>query len=267
MPLAIHNNKGGADKEVLEHYEEPAWNNPVVRFFGSDGRELIARKDRVWTGHEHAARMIAALEKAGDPVPAYLLLAREELTPARLESAVFSMACYWKGEAFFGGLEGVRSTSAGWLEGQEVVEVLYDPKVIDLSKLVGEASAKSCANQVWVGAESQLPVARQVAGEGVKVHAGSPRDAKTSDRKFHLRRSSLNLLDLTPLQATRINSDLEARRDARRWLSKRQAALLGKLEALLKRNPEALDGLERPAKLDQLAAYRQRLVLCIRAAR
>ena len=31
IPLAIYNNKGGHDGEVLLMYNEPAWNNPVVR--------------------------------------------------------------------------------------------------------------------------------------------------------------------------------------------------------------------------------------------
>ena len=260
VPLAILNNKGGQDKLILERYEEPSWNNPVVRYFGPDQRELLPRKDRVWSAQGHVARMLLALEAADRKVPGYLRIAAEELNPASLERAVFSMACYWKGEAFFGGLEGVRKTSAGWLEGQEVVEVYYDPQLIALPKLVGEARSNSCANQVWVGDASQLAAARQVAGEKVKVHAGSPREAKLSDRKFHLQRSVLKHLDLTPLQATRINALLERRGDVANLLSPVQRKLLEEIKARLAKDPGALRELERPQSLAELAEYRRALV-------
>jgi hypothetical protein len=259
VPLAIHNNKGGEDKRVLDSYKEPSWNNPVVRFFASDGQELIERKDRAWSAVEHVNRMVLALEKAGKKVPGYLRIAQEELSPAKLERASFSMACYWKGEAFFGGMEGVRSTSAGWLEGNEVVEVLYDPKLIDLSKLITEASSNSCANRVWVADQSQLPAARRVAGDRVKVEAGAPRDAKTSDRKFHLQRSAAKYLDLTPLQATRANSILERRGDLREVISSTQWQLFKDLRKALELNPDALKGIERPTELAKLPAYRSLL--------
>src|SRR6187551_2627078 len=41
IPLAIHNNKSGKDAEVLKQYNEPAWNNPVVRIVDSNGADLV----------------------------------------------------------------------------------------------------------------------------------------------------------------------------------------------------------------------------------
>ena len=32
VPLAVYNNVAGKDAEVLKAFNEPAWNNPVVRF-------------------------------------------------------------------------------------------------------------------------------------------------------------------------------------------------------------------------------------------
>ena len=226
VPLAIFNNKPGEDKVILERYEEPAWNNPVVRYFTGDQRELLERKDRVWGLGQHAERMALALEKAGKQTPKYLDIVRAESTSKELKRAIFSMACYWKGEAFFGGLEAVQRTAAGWLEGQEVVEVFYDPKVMELSDLVRAARAKSCANRVWVTQEDQLAAAQAAAGSQVKVERGSPREAKTSDRKFHLRRSPVQYLDLTPLQATRANSLLEKRASVDAILSPVQRRML-----------------------------------------
>ena len=58
-----------ADTRILKRFKEPAWNFQVVRFIGADGKDIIPRKDRVWTKKGVAARMVAALKKAGRPVP------------------------------------------------------------------------------------------------------------------------------------------------------------------------------------------------------
>jgi hypothetical protein len=71
-PLLIHNNSPGLDAEVLQHYGEPSWSYQVVRFLDAEGRDIIPRKDHVWEAAPLAERMIAALEKAGRPVPGYL---------------------------------------------------------------------------------------------------------------------------------------------------------------------------------------------------
>ena len=38
FPLAIFNNKGGKDRETLNEYNEPSWNNPVVRIVNARGK-------------------------------------------------------------------------------------------------------------------------------------------------------------------------------------------------------------------------------------
>jgi hypothetical protein len=43
VPLAIYNNRGGQDAEVLQRYNEPAWNNPVVKIVDEKGKDLVAR--------------------------------------------------------------------------------------------------------------------------------------------------------------------------------------------------------------------------------
>ena len=43
IPLAIFNNKGGEDRQVLKRYGEPSWNNPVVRITDNNGKDLIKR--------------------------------------------------------------------------------------------------------------------------------------------------------------------------------------------------------------------------------
>jgi|UniRef100_A0A7S4GHZ2 hypothetical protein len=69
IPVAIHNNKPGRDAQVLKRYGEPSWNNPVVRFLDGDGRDILPRRDGVWTAQGIASRMVEALCTMGLPVP------------------------------------------------------------------------------------------------------------------------------------------------------------------------------------------------------
>ena len=39
-PMFVYNNKSGKDAEILRRYDEPAWNNPVVRFLDQAGQEI-----------------------------------------------------------------------------------------------------------------------------------------------------------------------------------------------------------------------------------
>jgi hypothetical protein len=230
VPVAIHNNAGGADRRVLERFGEPAWNNPVVRFVGADGRELIERADGVWSTHGIAERMVKALAAAGREVPDYLGWAVEET--ASFERATFAMYCFWSGEACLGDLPGVIATRAGMLDGREVVEVDYDRARLTAAALRAQAEERGCGEMV-AGAKP----ARN-AGEG--------------DSKFHLERSRMRFLPLTSYQASRVNAALAKRLDAERWLSPRQRSLWQQVAAAAER---ALDGLEPPDETRQLAHY------------
>ena len=63
VPVCVYNNVEGADAHVLERFEEPAWNNPVVRYLGPDGKDWIPRKDRQWTAHSQLTGYIWAARK------------------------------------------------------------------------------------------------------------------------------------------------------------------------------------------------------------
>ena len=91
VPVVIHNNKKGRDAEILKRYEEPAWNNPVVRFVGADGADLIARRDRVWSMAGIASRMVMALKAAKRPVPGYLESLALDTRPKFIQKASFAM--------------------------------------------------------------------------------------------------------------------------------------------------------------------------------
>ena len=72
VPLLIHNNTGGEDAKILKKYNEPSWNYQVIRFLTSDGKDIIPRKSSVNTLKALSTRMVDALEKAKQPVPAEL---------------------------------------------------------------------------------------------------------------------------------------------------------------------------------------------------
>jgi len=73
IPVLVYNNRpGGRDRELLNRFQEPAWNYQVIRFIDAAGHDVIPRKDRIWTTSGVASRMIEALTAANRPVPQYL---------------------------------------------------------------------------------------------------------------------------------------------------------------------------------------------------
>ena len=73
FPVLVYNNrKGGLDEKHLKRFQEPAWNYQVIRFLDAEGRDIIPRKDRIWTTSGVASRMIEALKTSNRPVPQYL---------------------------------------------------------------------------------------------------------------------------------------------------------------------------------------------------
>lgn len=227
VPLAILNNAGGHDREVLRQFGEPAWNNPVVRFVDAQGQDLIPRRDRVWTRAAITQRMIGALEAAGRPVPRYLTSLRSELAPRRIERATLSMACYWAGEACLGGIDGLLSSRTGSLGGREVVEVRFDPTRLRYGELVQQAFRNGCADGVFAHDEVQLRIARAVYPQSAKPAPGVARDARSRDQLFHLKRfPALAALESTPAERLRLNHAAWKEQDPTPLLSPRQRKAL-----------------------------------------
>ena len=201
-PLLIHNNASGGDAEVLQRFGEPAWNYQVVRFLDATAKDLIPRKDQVWTAGPLAQRMIAALAKAGRPAPPYLkLLAAEHST--NLKQAVFAMYCFWTGEMELGKIDGVITTEAGFMSGHEVTLVRYDSEAITLSALIAEAEKVRCANAVWVP-EADLPIASASRLRIGTIAGYHP--APADDQKKQLGGTVAAALGLQGSQATKVNA-------------------------------------------------------------
>ena len=72
IPLAIYNNKKGADAKVLRKFGEPAWNNPVVRIVNEKGENLVKRVSGNYSKRGLYRAMEKALTKDGGEIPELL---------------------------------------------------------------------------------------------------------------------------------------------------------------------------------------------------
>jgi len=209
VPLLIANNQPGSDDAVRRRFKEPAWNYQVVRFLDDEARDLIPRRDKIWTTGPLAARMIRALEAAERPVPRQLaLLAAEHSEP--LAETAFAMHCFWVGEARLGRLDGVVTTEAGFLDGKEVTRVRYDPATLPLARLIREAERLDCAHALFLPADE---LATAPAARFKPRPLEGYRRAPESDQKRQLRGTPAAALELSPAQATKLNAWWRADRE------------------------------------------------------
>lgn len=229
-PAAVFNNIEGQDREVLRSFDEPEWNNPVVRIIDAERRLLAPRIDGDYTVGGIAGAMVAALAKSGREVPTYLeLLAFEGAAQRRgTERATFAMHCFWEGEARLGAVEGVVSTTVGFLEGMEVVEAQFDPGTISFDELLAQARRIDCAHRVFTRSDAQQVAAARVVGKEA-VRSDKPIEPSAKDAKYYLGLSPLRGVPMTGLQAARVNSALSSRADPAGLLSPSQAALAAEL--------------------------------------
>lgn len=259
-PVLVHNNRKGKDAQLLKRFNEPSWNNPVIRFLNKNGSDVIDRKDGVWTTSGTAERMVAALKAAGRQVPFYL---ESMVAPSKkTKSATFAMHCYWEGEAKIGSIDGVIATRSGWLSGLEVVTVVYQPSVVDYSTLVTTAKSFECASRVFAHDEEQMKIAKKLVGALAVPFPSNEktRDAKASDQKYYLASTPLIVLPLTECQATKLNAAVKSKEDVDALLSPRQKELAAKLIEQKRRDPKAFAGWSYPVNPDKLAEYQQKLV-------
>lgn len=208
IPLAIYNNKKGADAKVLRKFSEPAWNNPVVRIIDGEETNLVKRVSGNYSQKGLYQAMEAALTKSGKEIPEFMQLLKQEIGAVEVgtKEATFKMYCFWSGESHLGDADGVVATEAGFMNGYEVVKVNYDPAVISEATLESYAKEAKC---------------NMVSSEG--------KFRKDKDPQYYLKHSDYKYLPLSAIQKTKINSALKNRKDARGYLSPTQLKWLGDL--------------------------------------
>lgn len=220
VPLCIFNNKGGADRAALDRFGEPAWNNPVVRIVSADGKGLVPRMADFGSSWQVVNGMRQALEGNGQSAPRYLSLLEEELLARErgTETATFTMYCFWSGEGTLGAVPGVVETEPGFQDGREVVKVVFDPQVVQKSRLEELAQPKGIA-------------------------ACSKNDGFRSDRepKYYLAQTNWRFVPMTATQACRANALVGQGQSPAGVLSPRQVALFEKINATPnQRRPNAI---------------------------
>ena len=208
VPVCIYNNKGGKDAEALKRFGEPAWNNPVVRIVRADDQDIVLRMANFNSSLQLVNGMRRALDLSGTTAPGYLELLEEELAAREggLETATFSMYCFWTGEGVFGAIPGVIETESGFQDGKEVVKVQFDPSVVskaDLTKQTQPKSMTACAKN-----------------EGFRADR---------EPKYYLAQTDYRFIPMTSLQACRANSLVGKNQSPDACLSPRQLALLKKV--------------------------------------
>lgn len=204
VPLAIFNNHPGADAEILRQFGEASWNNPVIHFIDAEGDPVAPRLANRYDPLGLHERIVRILELQGTTVPDYFrLLGRDLLVEVgHAEAVTYATPCFWSGETSLAQHPAVIATDAGWVSGDEVVQVLIDPST------GGRAAVDNFARE-----EGFSPV----DGRGFKLDR---------EPQFYLRKSYMRHLPLSAAQRTAINLALPYRQDAKAILSPRQRAWL-----------------------------------------
>ncbi len=204
VPVAIFNNHPGPDAEILRRYNEPSWNNPVVRFLGSDGAELLPKLADRYDALGLHEKIIAVLDILGGDIPGYFrLLGSDLLVEYGLsEQVTYATPCFWSGETSLAQHPAVITTDAGWVDGEEVVQVHFNPREISRSDL-----------DAYARAEGFNPI----GGAGFELDR---------EPQFYLRKNTARHLPLTPAQRTRINLAVPYRNPLADLLSPQQSAWL-----------------------------------------
>lgn len=219
VPVAVFNNVDGEDREVLNSFDEPTWNNPAVRIIEPDRDALAPRLYGDYSPEATVDTIVEALESADASVPTYLQLLDRELAAAgRTETAVFGMYCFWTGEAKLGRLDGVVKTRPGFMEGNEVVEVTYDPERTSLTELAERARETGAASSFYARTDDDYEAALGAFGDSAKRIDDDFRYAKDDDN-YSMRGTPYADVPMTHLQETRVNSALASGSSPDRYLS------------------------------------------------
>lgn len=233
VPVAIYNNVGGHDRKILDSFNEPSWNNPVVRIITPEGKSLTPRLNGDYTRLGLVNTMVTALKNNNMEVPQYLEILQKELSANKTgkDNAVFSMYCFWTGEAGLGNINGVISTNPGFMGGREVVKVEFDSGVITYKQLVSKARKKNVSNVVFVKNSAERADAGEVLGKSSVLDAGTFRP--DNEPKYYMSKTVYRYIPMISLQASLVNSAIGNRTSPDRYLSPRQLEML----SFVKTNP------------------------------
>jgi len=203
IPLAIFNNKTGKDRAILEKFNEPSWNNPVVRIIDPDGNNIVKRIGNDYSALTLCKRLKEALSVRGSPIPPYLDILEQEIrasTSNNIKEIYFKMYCFWTGEKQLGKLDGVVDVESGFIDRSEVVKVTYNSSFVNKSELTTYAKT--------------LDFQPIKTSEAYKT--------ATKDVHYYLSHSDYKYLPLSTIQKIKINSALGSKQRPEVYLSPKQ---------------------------------------------
>ncbi len=216
VPVAIYNNEGGADKAALQRFQEPSWNNPVVRLVDHLGQPLAPRLAGDYSALGLVQALRGALSKSKQSEPQWLVLLERSLLPQ--QTAYFSMGCFWSGEACLA-VPGVVATRTGFMDGREVVAVDHTQNYAELLSRV-----RGCVER----AHPRTEVEKTIAAQTISLGNYGPFRPSPSDDKYQLRRTPWRFVPMLPIQATLANAALAQGQDPSPLFSPRQKAIFAR---------------------------------------
>ncbi len=219
VPLAIYNNKGGHDAEVLNLYKEPAWNNPVFRFIDETGKDILPRHSGQYSAASVVKAINTALTKTNRLIPGYLSLLETELN-AHTDELYLEMYCFWAGEKNIGSQPGVVYTEPGYSNGKEVVKVVFDQNLTSADKIVSSARKSGNADAIHEKLGHKTKAGTDIKSLPLKNYSID------KDLHYYLKNSVYANLPLTPMQATKINSAIGSGTNPSIYLSPLQLKML-----------------------------------------
>lgn len=225
VPLVIYNNKGGADGKVLEKYNEPTWNNPVVRIVDGNGKNIVKRLNANYSQKGITNTMITALLNSNKIVPDYLHFFAEELDvkSGELKESYVSMYCFWTGEKVIGDIKGVAETEAGFMDGKEVVKFTYNPSLVSYDDILKTAGSAKCADSAYTDDKKEQGLAKKITKREAR-NTKPYRSDKTP--KYYLANTVYQYLPMSTYQSQKINVALGKGNSALDYLSPRQKEML-----------------------------------------
>jgi len=143
-------------------------------------------------------------------------------------------------------IKGVISTFPGFIGKYEVVRVEFDPEQISYKELITEAKKSGCAERVFTRSKKQHAIAKKLIKD--KAVRNDEKMRPDKEPKYYLFKSKLRFVPMTPLQAARINAQLN-RPDHMTLLSPTQTELL----KIIDKNPKA--GWKSAVGIDPAAAW------------
>lgn len=229
VPLCIYNNKEGEDAKVLKKFNEPAWNNPVVRIINGDETELTIRMGD-FHPKEIVTGMVAALKKEKKKVPEYLSLAYKQIVSdfSVNETVYFAMYCFWAGEVKLGAVDGVTETTSGFMHGREVVEVKFNPALVSAESLIKKASQFECTDKCYVINKKQKETALKILSSEKVEDAGIFK--ADNEVKYYLSKTPYKYVPMISLQKILVNIAIYNGQDAQQYLSPSQISLYTKFK-------------------------------------